>query len=71
MIHIFPHWNWKGKGYRDTGAVLYSCDTVELIVNGRSFGTKCYEFPKQGMTERFGHYDLPILYATTNDPYLS
>lgn len=72
MIHIFPHWNWKGKEGTVIPVLCYTnCDTVELIVNGRSFGTKCYEFPKQGMTERFGHYDLPILYATTNDLHLS
>lgn len=72
MLHLFPHWNWKGT----EGAVLpvfccTNCDTVELFLNGRSFGTKSYEFPAQGMTESYGHFDLPFLPVTTNDLHLS
>lgn len=72
MIHLFPHWNWKGK----EGSVLpvlccTNCDTVELFINGRSLGVKCYEFPLQGMTQTYGHFDFPVLSVTTNDLHLS
>lgn len=72
VIHIFPHWNWKGKEGTVIPVLCYTnCDTVELIVNGRSYGIKCFEFPIQGMTEKFGHFDLPVLHVTTNDLHLS
>jgi len=72
LIHLFPHWNWKGR----EGSVIpvlccTNCSTVELFLNGRSLGTKCLEFPAQGMTETYGHFDLPVLPVTTNDLHLS
>jgi beta-galactosidase len=57
VLHLFPHWNWKGREGHVISVMCYTnCDTVELIVNGKSFGTKGYEFPKQGMFEDYGHY---------------
>ena len=72
MIHIFPHWKWEGKEGTVIPVICYTnCDTVELIVNGRSYGTKCYEFPAQGMTERYMHFEKPHIPVTTNDLHLS
>jgi len=50
MVHLLPHWNWKGSEGRALTVYAYSnCDTVELFVNGRSMGVKAYEFPRQGV----------------------
>ena len=50
MVHLLPHWNWKGNEGRPLTVYAYSnCDTVELFVNGRSMGVKAYEFPRRGV----------------------
>jgi beta-galactosidase len=47
MIHVFPHWNWKGKEGEFIPVLCYTnCDTVELFLNGKSLGTQGYWFPK-------------------------
>jgi len=34
MLHLFPHWNWKGKEGQFIPVTCYTnCDTVELFVN--------------------------------------
>jgi beta-galactosidase len=49
MLHLFPHWNWKGReGQFLTVACYTNCDSVELFLNGRSVGTKGYAFPRFG-----------------------
>jgi beta-galactosidase len=49
MVHLFPHWNWKGREGDVIPVFCYTnCDTVELFVNGRSFGTQGYWFPRVG-----------------------
>ena len=41
VLHLFPHWNWKGKEGQPIDVWVYSnCDEIELIVNGRSRGRK-------------------------------
>jgi beta-galactosidase len=41
MVHILPHWNWKGKEGVKIPVVAYSnCDSVELFLNGKSLGVK-------------------------------
>lgn len=71
VLHLFPHWNWQEKPDAVIPVICYTnCDTVELFLNGKSFGVKAYEFPMQGMTERYGHFDLPHIATTTNDLHL-
>jgi len=49
MIHVFPHWNWKGKEGDVIPVLCYTnCDSVELFVNGKSFGEQGYWFPRVG-----------------------
>jgi beta-galactosidase len=56
MVHVFPHWNWKGNEGRPLTVFAYSnCDTVELFLNGRSLGVKGYEFPMEGMEKDWGN----------------
>ncbi|MHC4912477.1 MAG: beta-galactosidase GalB, partial [Planctomycetota bacterium] len=41
MIHLLPHWNWKGREGEVTPVYCYTnCASAELFVNGRSFGKK-------------------------------
>ncbi len=39
MVHIVGHWTWPGETGRKRQVRVYSnCDTVELVLNGRSLG---------------------------------
>ncbi|WP_303317232.1 beta-galactosidase GalB [Flavivirga abyssicola] len=41
MIHLLPHWNWKGMEGEDIPVYCYTnCDSAELFVNGKSMGKK-------------------------------
>ncbi|HTX19983.1 MAG TPA: glycoside hydrolase family 2 TIM barrel-domain containing protein [Bacteroidota bacterium] len=41
MVHILPHWNWKGFEGREIPVRCYSnCESVELFLNGKSLGEK-------------------------------
>ncbi|WP_010180802.1 glycoside hydrolase family 2 TIM barrel-domain containing protein [Aquimarina agarilytica] len=41
MLHIFPHWNWKGhEGEKITVNAFSNASEVELFVNGTSLGKK-------------------------------
>src|SRR6185369_6694594 len=41
MVHIFPHWNWKGKNGKEIEVWAYSNgEQVELLLNGKSLGSK-------------------------------
>jgi beta-galactosidase len=41
MVHVLPHWNWKGIEGKEIPVFSYTnCDEVELFVNGKSYGKK-------------------------------
>ncbi|MGL6021745.1 MAG: DUF4982 domain-containing protein [Chitinophagaceae bacterium] len=40
VLHIFPHWNWKVGQPIDVWAYYNNADSVELLVNGESQGSK-------------------------------
>jgi beta-galactosidase len=41
MVHLLPHWNWKGKEGTKIPVVVYSnCESIELFLNGKSLGEK-------------------------------
>lgn len=45
VLHLFPHWNWAGMEGKEIAVWVYSnLEKVELLVNGKSLGTK--EVPK-------------------------
>lgn len=71
MIHLFPHWNWKGKEGKVIQVMAYTnCDSVELFVNGKSYGIKSLEFPRQGNSGGWNRYDRPPVNTTTGDLHL-
>jgi beta-galactosidase len=60
MLHLFPHWTWLGREGQVIPVVCYtSCDTVELFLNGKSFGVKTLEFPRQGTAGGWNTYANP------------
>ena len=73
VLHLFPHWNWKGKEEQIIPVTCFTnCDTVELLLNGRSLGVKGYEFPRLGMELRWGNLpDRAKVLRTTSDLHLS
>ncbi len=73
MLHLFPHWNWQGHEGQVIPVVCYtSCDTVELFLNGKSFGVKSLEFPRQGTSGGWNSYARPQQPAgTTADLHLA
>nr|WP_248117340.1 beta-galactosidase GalA [Brevundimonas sp. EYE_349] len=41
LLHLFPHWNWEGRGGQDIEVWVHSnLDRVELFLNGRSLGAQ-------------------------------
>ena len=74
VLHLFPHWNWKGQEGRFLPVACYTnCDRVELFLNGRSVGVKGYVFPRYGMIGKYEQYPPALQYAvrTTNDLHLT
>jgi beta-galactosidase len=72
MVHLFPHWNWSGHEGQVVPVIAYTnCDSVELFVNGKSFGVKSVVFPQQGNSGGWNKFDRPFVPATTSDLHLS
>jgi beta-galactosidase len=73
VLHLFPHWNWAGKEGQVIPVTCYTnCDTVELFLNGKSFGVKGYAFPRPGMIGKYGNYPpRASALQTTADLHLS
>jgi beta-galactosidase len=71
MLHIFPHWNWPGREGQIIPVLAYtSCDSVELFLNGKSYGVKAREFPRQGTAGGWNKYASPEVFPTTADLHL-
>ncbi|MBN2349581.1 MAG: DUF4982 domain-containing protein [Bacteroidales bacterium] len=72
IIHLFPHWNWEGREGQIIPVLAYTnCDAVELFLNGKSYGEKRLEFPRQGTSGGWNTYDQPQIFPTTADLHLS
>jgi beta-galactosidase len=55
VLHILPHWNWKGKENELINVWAYSnCDEVELFLNKKSLGKKKMEIN--------GHLEWDVAY---------
>jgi beta-galactosidase len=55
VLHIAPHWNWKGKeGQPIPVWVNTNADKVELFLNGKSLGKK--DMPRNGHLEWMVNY---------------
>ena len=55
VLHLFPHWNWKGKEGKEIEVWCHgNVDRVELFLNGNLLGTQ--EIP------RLGHIEWKVRY---------
>ncbi|GLQ89777.1 beta-galactosidase GalA [Dyella flagellata] len=55
-LHVFPHWNWQGKEGQDIAVWVYTnLDEVELLLNGKSLGSK--------PVPRLGHVEWKVAYT--------
>lgn len=62
VLHISPHWNWKGKEGRPIDVWVNSnADNVELFLNGKSFGKK--EMPRNSHLQWSVNYEAGKLEA--------
>jgi beta-galactosidase len=65
VLHISPHWNWKGKEAQPIDVWVNSnADDVELFLNGRSLGKK--EMPRNGHLQWQVNYEPGTLSAVAN-----
>lgn len=56
MVHIVPHWNFKGmEGQQILVTVYTNCDELELVLNGESLGRKAIE--------KYGHGEWNVPYT--------
>ncbi|HVS98233.1 MAG TPA: beta-galactosidase GalA, partial [Puia sp.] len=62
VLHIAPHWNWKGSEGKPIPVWVYSnADEVELFLNGKSLGKKT--MPRNGHLEWSVNYEPGTLSA--------
>lgn len=55
VVHILPHWNWRGQEGKTIKVWAHSnADAVELLVNGESLGVKAMP--------RYGHLEWDVPY---------
>jgi beta-galactosidase len=72
VLHMFPHWNWKGKEGELIPVLCYTnCDTVELFLNGKSVGVQGYWFPRVGYWPLQGEGGRSNVLRTTSDLHLT
>ena len=56
MVHIVPHWNFKGLEGTEIPVTVYTnCEELELFLNGISLGRK--------QIEKYGHGEWSVKYA--------
>ena len=72
VLHLLPHWNWAGREGQVIPLVCYTnCDTVEIFVNGKSYGEKRLEFPRKGTEGGWNSYAQGKVQTSTGDLHLS
>ncbi|NLT74110.1 MAG: DUF4982 domain-containing protein [Chloroflexi bacterium] len=72
MLYLAPHWNWEGHEGQVIPVICYTnCESVELVLNGRSLGTKIYQFPRPGMSGVGWSPLWRSLHPTTADLHLA
>ncbi len=71
MVHVFPHWNWSGYEGQVLPVYCYTnCDSVELFVNGKSYGVKGFGFMLEGAQGRNRTNPSARRTRTTSDLHL-
>ncbi len=63
MIHILPHWNWKGNEGKNVPVFVYTNgDEAELFLNGRSLGKKSKKPQSNISKERYRLMWMDVVY---------
>lgn len=58
MIHLLPHWNWKGMEGQNIPVYCYTnCDEAELFLNGKSMGKREKGKDLTELLVKFNHYE--------------
>ncbi|MBN2167533.1 MAG: DUF4982 domain-containing protein [Marinilabiliaceae bacterium] len=72
-LHLLPHWNLPAEREGQIVPVICytNCDTVELFLNGKSYGEKHLEFPRKGNTEQWNKPEAGKVNTSTGDLHLS
>lgn len=60
VLHVFPHWNWKPGKVVDVWAYYNQADEVELLLNGKSLGTRHKGDGKDGGNEFHVVWKVPF-----------
>ena len=72
VLHLLPHWNWRGNEGKIMQVVCYTnMESVELFVNGKSYGSKATEYPRRGVDISWSQAAPGKHYATTGDLHLT
>ncbi len=72
VLHLFPHLNLDLPEGTVYPVICYTnCFSVELFAGKKSYGVKACEFPMQGMTQKWAHFDRPQAPVTTSDLHLA
>ncbi len=59
VVHIMPHWNWRGREGQEIKVIVFSnCEKVELFLDGQSLGTRTMR--------RNGHLEWNLKYAAAH-----
>jgi beta-galactosidase len=70
MVHVLPHWNWKGRENEIIPVVSYTnAEEVELFVNGKSFGKKRKGMDKAPVPINFIDWEGGRYEGTFMSPY--
>lgn len=70
-VHLIPHWNMPVEQGTVIPVICYtSCPSVELFLNGKSYGEKAYLYPADGIDE-WPKFDLTKPPANTDDLFLA
>jgi beta-galactosidase len=72
VVHLATNWNKAGQEGEILPVVCFTnCNEVELFVNGKSYGSKTFEFPRTGNTEDWITYAPDKVFTSTADLHLS
>ena len=71
VLHLTPYWNFPGHEGEIMRLGCYTnCESVELFVNGKSYGRKGIEFPRFGLTRGWGQGNGRNYRGTTSELHL-
>lgn len=73
VLHLFPHWNLTEERIGQVLPVIAytNMNSVELYLNGKFYGEKRVEFPRQGTSCGWNCYEETQVFPTTADLHLS